>query len=221
MIDYINYGKKIQKEPQNTPNIKIPNQLGWMEYKLNTQEMDYIWKCINMKQEKMNKFLAGNIDSSFVLEDKNDWFFNNTLTYLINACEKSFGPQAGKVPVRGDNIDSLSYKLSTWWVNYQKQYEFNPSHNHTGVYSFVIWLKIPYEWEEQNKDNIANSKVKGAFTFQYINILGEMVSTSYKLGKKYEGTMLFFPSGLHHSVYPFYNCEEDRISVSGNILLKV
>ena len=32
-----------------------------------------------------------------------------------------------------------------------------------------------------------------------------------------EGTILFFPSQLQHTVYPFYNCEEDRISISGNI----
>ena len=39
----------------------------------------------------------------------------------------------------------------------------------------------------------------------------------YKLGKEYEGKMLFFPSKLLHQVYPFYNCDEDRISISGNI----
>ena len=31
--------------------------------------------------------------------------------------------------------------------------------------------------------------------------------------------MLFFPSKLNHQVYPFLNCEEERISISGNILL--
>ena len=33
-----------------------------------------------------------------------------------------------------------------------------------------------------------------------------------------EGTMLFFPSQLDHQVYPFYDCDEERISVSGNII---
>jgi len=32
-----------------------------------------------------------------------------------------------------------------------------------------------------------------------------------------EGTMLFFPAKLNHIVYPFYDCEEDRVSISGNI----
>ena len=34
-----------------------------------------------------------------------------------------------------------------------------------------------------------------------------------------EGTMLFFPAMLKHQVYPFYNSDEDRISISGNISL--
>ena len=29
--------------------------------------------------------------------------------------------------------------------------------------------------------------------------------------------MLFFPAKLHHIVYPYYNCDEDRITISGNI----
>ena len=34
-----------------------------------------------------------------------------------------------------------------------------------------------------------------------------------------EGTLLFFPSPLYHSVHPYFDCDEERISVSGNIRL--
>ena len=40
---------------------------------------------------------------------------------------------------------------------------------------------------------------------------------SYHLSPKDEGIMLFFPSTLYHMVHPFYDCDEERISVSGNI----
>ena len=36
-----------------------------------------------------------------------------------------------------------------------------------------------------------------------------------------EGKMLFFSSKYHHCVYPFYLSDEERISVSGNIGLKL
>ena len=122
----------------------------------------------------------------------------------------------------GKNIPTNTkhpYKLDNWWVNYQKQHEFNPSHGHQGVYSFVIWLKIPTEHAEQNKDNITNTPVRSAFQFHYQNILGELDTFDYELGKNHEGKMHFFPSKLFHEVYPFYDCDEDRISISGNIFI--
>ena len=36
-----------------------PETLGWLEYKLNPQEMDYIWRCIKNKKESYNDQLAG------------------------------------------------------------------------------------------------------------------------------------------------------------------
>ena len=106
------------------------------------------------------------------------------------------------------------------WVNYQKQYEFNPLHDHTGIYSFVIWLQIPTEYKDQRELLIAkntNSPVISNFCFNYQNILGGSGEYVYEMSKEMEGTILFFPSQLQHTVYPFYDCEEDRISVSGNI----
>ena len=202
MIDYLNYGKK---EQWNTPKIKIPKGQGWLEYRLNQTELDYVWSCVNDREVKKNNWshnLAGNIDSSFKLEDKNNWFFDNTLTPLINFYENSFGNDRIKVPLNME-YDILP-TLDEWWVNYQKQYEFNPPHNHDGIYSFVIWLKIPYDFEEQNKDNMANSKMKGAFSFRFIDLFGSTGCSIYELNKGFEGTMLFFPSKLTHEVFPFY-----------------
>ena len=42
---------------------------------------------------------------------------------------------------------------------------------------------------------------------------------AYHLSSEDEGTMLLFPAQLNHQVYPFFDCNEDRISVSGNIAL--
>jgi len=32
-----------------------------------------------------------------------------------------------------------------------------------------------------------------------------------------EGKMLFFPAQMKHAVHPFYECDEDRVSISGNL----
>lgn len=205
--------QNLPEEQRRCEWISPPN-LGWLQYSLADKEIDYLWNCIGeSNKEKVNAHLAGNINSSFPLYDKNDWFFNHTLRPLIRTYGEQFEDIGNIIPT----IHLHPYVLSRWWVNYQKQHDFNPIHDHGGIYSFVIWLKIPVEFDDQNKDNITNSPQRSAFQFHYQNILGQPKDFDYHLGKDYEGVMLFFPSKLRHQVYPFYNCDEDRISLSGNI----
>ena len=193
----------------------VPPNLGWLRYSLDDKEIDYLWNCIDNKKQYYKDQLAGNISSSFKLEDENAWFFNQTLHPLI----KIYAHEFTNLGVHTPTVNVHPYTLGSWWVNYQKQHDFNPPHDHTGVYSFVIWLKIPTEHAEQNKDNITNTPVRSAFQFHYQNILGALDTFDYELGKNHEGKMLFFPSKLFHEVYPFYDCDEDRISISGNIFI--
>ena len=119
----------------------------------------------------------------------------------------------------------LPIGLESVWINYQKKHEFNPIHDHTGVYSFVIWVKIPTEYEHQHALSIAKGvnpfggAVTGDFVFNYTNIIGKQSSFIFNMGEYVEGRMILFPSDLRHCVYPFYDCDEERVSISGNICL--
>ena len=53
----------------------------------------------------------------------------------------------------------------------------------------------------------------------YIDSLGRPHEYGYRLSEEDAGVLLLFPSQLLHTVYPFYDCDEDRISVSGNITI--
>ena len=198
-----------------------PPNGGWLENRLDSNEIDYVWERVKEKESsyKSNKpLLAGDIHESKLLEDPDNWFFNNVLLKCCGAYSDVYRNMGNTIPIPEGNY---SYYMREWWVNYQKQTEFNPSHTHTGVYSFVIWLKIPTEHEEQNKDNISNMKLRSSFQFSYTDILGKLSQYDYDLNKSWEGIMLFFPSQLQHKVYPFYNCDDYRITISGNILCKV
>ena len=195
-----------------------PKVLGWLEKKLSDKEMEYLWKCIDDKKQSYKKQLAGQINASNSLNDRSDWFFHNTIKPLLVKYKNEFGNLGSDVPVNQRH----PYFLSGFWVNYQKQNEFNPVHSHDGVYSFVIWMKIPTKHFEQNKNPISlksNTHLISSFQFQFLDILGQTCKYTYEMNPEMEGTMLFFPSKLSHVVYPFYNCEEDRISISGNISL--
>ena len=191
-----------------------PPNLGWIEYKLDTQEMDYIWKCIDNKKHKIST--GGTYD----LMDRGKWFWSNTLGPIILEYEKVFGSKySQQVPTTCRH----PLTLERWWVNYQKQNQFNPDHDHSGLYSFVIWMKIPYEYNQQRQLPIAQHAGNGEeisnFEFHYINTLGTLTSHIYQMRPEREGTLLFFPAKLNHEVYPFYNCDEERITVSGNVVL--
>ena len=196
-----------------------PPNYGVLEKNLSDKEMNFLWRCIDNRGQSNKGKLAGQIYESSLLSDRGDWFYINTLKPLMKIYEESFIRNPGyKIPTNQFH----PYYLESFWVNFQKQNEFNPIHNHNGVYSFVIWMKIPTKHNEQNKNPIAsraNGEKISVFEFLYSNILGEHESTGIEMNPDMEGTMLFFPSALLHGVYPFYNCDEDRISVSGNIKL--
>tara|TARA_B100000131_G_C17922897_1_gene535068 strand:- start:33 stop:773 length:741 start_codon:yes stop_codon:yes gene_type:complete len=192
-----------------------PIRQGWLEYKLSQQELQYVWERIKNKKQNNSNELAGNAIDSYVLSDENNWFFLNTLCPLMDIYGNTYANLGNQVPV----VKPYPYFLARWWVNFQKQNTFNPLHFHDGVYSFVIWMKIPIEFRDQNKDNSTNTPRKSAFCFRFTDMMGMIQSYTYQLGKGDEATLLFFPSKLQHTVYPFYNCDEDRITVSGNISL--
>ena len=194
-----------------------PSNIGWLQIKLNDDEMKHLWNCCAEHKGDAKPNLAGNIDNSQDIIDKDNWFWNNVLLGCLNSYAKDFGNVGDKYPTSIPH----PYFLSSFWVNYQKETEFNPLHQHTNaIYSFVIWMKIPTNYEDQKQLKIAsnaNSESISNFSFNYLDILGNNRGYIYKMSPNMEGTMLFFPSNLQHQVFPFYNCKDDRISISGNI----
>tara|TARA_B100001059_G_scaffold37275_1_gene30199 strand:- start:710 stop:1345 length:636 start_codon:yes stop_codon:yes gene_type:complete len=209
--------KEIEWDPLELPNLPI------YKTKLPENVMDYLWQRIDIAK-KENKIvtnkLAGNISSSLELTD-DGFFANNVLIpiskHMVDSNLAAFGPQLHR--------DSLSPTLDLiWWVNFQKQLEFNPQHNHAGILSFVIWMQIPTDWREQHtipSAKASNSPAASDFQFTYTDIVGNIDVCPIHMDKSVEGSMVIFPAHLNHSVHPFYDCDEERISIAGNVLWTV
>jgi hypothetical protein len=106
------------------------------------------------------------------------------------------------------------------WVNFQKKGDFNPIHNHPGLFSFVIWVKIPYELDEElSLYHKSASPSASLFSFHYVNSAGELEDQDLRINKSWEWKMILFPSKINHSVNPFFTSNEYRISVSGNVFI--
>lgn len=200
---------------------RSPRVHGWLESKLPQVAMDHLWDCVKTARgERWNSHLAGHINASYQIEDKNQWFWTNIIQELITEYGKQFNHEHARVSVKRPELESY---LDILWVNYSKQHEFNPFHDHDGTYSFVVWMKIPTYHEQQNSlDNVKDrhNSLNSTFQFQYSNTLGDITTSTYPMNPDMEGTMLFFPARLQHCVHPFYNCDEHRISIAGNVALR-
>ena len=110
------------------------------------------------------------------------------------------------------SIDILNKKCDIFvdkpWMNLQRKYEYIPNHIHEGILSYNIFLKIPYA----EKDSKFNS-----FEFAFTNVCGQPQHHSMNITEKDEGVVFLFPSQLTHCVYPFYDTDKLRISITGNI----
>jgi hypothetical protein len=206
----------------------VKRHLPWLDVRLTQEAVEYLWDSINNSQYKdAGLALAGNISKSKFIKDKDNWFYENALKQPLEYLyfRDSWINYFESVVTASKPIPD--FYLKDFWVNFQKQNEFNPPHTHAELYSFVVFMKIPTHWKEQHALPIsANSGAPSASNFQFL--LGDREGRSegsghvthfpFFLSPEDEGRMLFFPAWLSHQVFPFYECEEERITVSGNIM---
>ena len=178
---------------------------------------------LNDDQEYNHK-LAGNIEHEYSLHTNQNLV--NYLTGLYTPLIKYHNDLVGYENTLTFNSEDSNLILHNLWVNFQRKHEFNPIHNHGGVLSFVIWLQIPYNIEDEMKRTASkksNTNVPGNFFFSYLNPnnLGGIQTANLPVDKTWEYKTALFPSSLLHGVYPFYTSDEYRISVSGNFVYDI
>jgi len=202
--------------PRHFPNI------GVVEAQLPDDVVKNIWKVIKKarkKPEDMKGELAGNISSSIKLDGDAPLlkeFVGELLPKFIDSHINSYG-----APWRATMKEGEGFNLESLWVNFQKKHEFNPPHDHSGVFSFVIWMQIPTSYAEQKKlpicaESNADNHISN-FAFSYTNTMGRVSTFAYNMEKQAEGYMVMFPSQMLHQVFPFYENDGERISISGNV----
>ena len=196
------------------PNIPI------YQAKLPQEVMDVLWGYVDKAKRNVNHLLAGNISQSLELEDERSWFFRSIVGPIadryISGLEQGGIRWIQNASARKE--DKIT--MNRFWVNFQNKHEFNPVHDHSGLVSFVIWMKIPTHWKDQHALPFvanANNKCASDFHFHYSDMLGNHQGFQVKMAEYQEGWIMVFPAKLRHQVYPFYESDEQRVSISGNI----
>ena len=176
------------------------------------QIQDECFDCYH--NEIMVSGLSGKGVAHHYYLDKSEGVVQTFASNMAKYYEKSFNYLATQKI--NENIPELV--AGRPWINIQKKHEYMPNHTHDGLLSYVIWVKIPYEVENELDESGKN--YSSCFEFTYNNIIGTIATDKLLIRKEHEGTILMFPSKLQHCVYPFYSSDDVRISISGNIFFK-
>ena len=92
-------------------------------------------------KEDFTKKLAGQLHKEVGFRDKSilvPWLAN-----YIGVYDKAHEAFMNKKPKF-----KTEYVVLALWINYLKQFDFNPPHDHDGKLSFVIYCQIPDELKE-------------------------------------------------------------------------
>ena len=166
------------------------------------------------KTRSMNHRLAGHLAEQYECDP------TEKLSELMRALSQTFVDKADWESWKfADDVyleNDLPFALKSYWINYSKKGDYQPTHNHTGAFSFVIWTKIPYDLQEELDVYKSNGNVGAQFAFQHLDAKGRIRQRAVDA---IEWTGCLFPSWLMHVVYPFQTTDEYRISLSGNVFL--
>lgn len=212
-----------------TGSIHPLNGLGYISAKVPADllekiqhEVDFISRHRDIAR-KYNDTLVGQIEHEYELT-KSKRFLEPYLEQLAKVFDEKYPSHLKSEITPFNQKGQPRLRLERLWVNFQKKHEYNPPHNHSGLYSFVIWLKIPYNLDDEL--NLPNSKAasrpyNSVFTFYYVEPLGNIAEHVIMVDKDHEGIIALFPARMQHSVNPFYTSDEERISISGNIYIDI
>jgi len=191
-----------------------------------TKELIEEGRKLTLKEDDYSSNLAGNLKygNSYIYKEEYtikvepylksyvEKFFNGIIHQVgdDNMVKNLLAVQHDRKQVRPGNI-----KLDSLWINFSKKHDFNPSHTHTGVLSFVIFCKVPKEIFEVQASS--NTKKAGELVFQCGEPITKLMGCDYPV-RPYENLMFIFPNRLRHFV-PAYWVDAERISVSGNFIV--
>jgi len=157
--------------------------------------------------------LAGHIKDERGLKPPS--YFSNYICKLIFDNPKT-NFHLSKIHFLNKNLPIIVDEL---WINFQKKHEFNPLHIHSGIFSFIIFMKIPYNLIDEDRffPNMKDDPKTSRLCFIVCKPDGGIRDITCNVDESYLHKMLIFPANYGHLVYPFFTSDEERITISGNI----
>ena len=175
------------------------------------QEIDEIYE---RQDHPYNNGLVGQIGNEQGLKKLSK---NEDFNLFLKALRRAYDDNFDDVTSHHVGLVDEVKQVKDYWVNFQTKGEYNPPHFHTGCYSFVIWVKIPYDLQKELKV-FENSKDTSHSCFNFMFQRGRfMVNEALYIDQSYEWEIVLFPAYRTHFVNPFTTCDGTRVSIAGNL----
>tara|TARA_B100000287_G_C20575438_1_gene758253 strand:+ start:218 stop:982 length:765 start_codon:yes stop_codon:yes gene_type:complete len=201
----------------NAEYTMLPN-IGIGIFKLSEDTINHVTSIVDKyKPDGLNVDPNGGVkdhNQQWLLYDDDHWFQNNVLTPAVQGYLDNFG-----IPMNNRSTHQHCFTFQRWWANESSAGEYQALHNHDSVFSFVIWLEIPFDADKEQSVKGTFHPEAGDYVLTYTDIIGRIRKVNKKLDKNCEGQMFIFPSDLYHVVYPHFLTKNRRRSVAGDIAL--
>ncbi len=188
---------------------------GFLLGKTDPRVLDVLNQEVNAIKSDFSKGLAWNHELAGQI--KNEYF----LTKSFEVLEPYFVGIAHHYNRQFFGMDnSEAWELLDLCVNFQAKHEYNPPHTHTGLLSFTLWLRVPFNMEDEMQavqSRQTTNACAANFAFIYNQADGKIAMENIPVDKRFEGVICIFPANIHHTVYPFTTSDEFRVSIAGNL----
>jgi hypothetical protein len=192
-----------------------------------TKELIEEGRKLTKEEDDYNHKLAGNLKYGRSYHYKEDYLLK-VEPYLKTYVERFFNTLYSQYGQNYEEVKKLleiqhdrrqcrngNVRLDTLWINFSQKHDFNPTHTHSGILSFVIFCKVPEEIFKVQADS--NTKHAGQIVFTNGEPISPLQGGAFPV-QPYENLMFVFPNALSHHVPPYW-VDEERISVSGNFVV--
>ena len=176
-------------------------------------DLDHIEKIKALCLKDKNKFyrnnLAGHIKDEYRIDHVN---LQILLQEAMDDFRKSF--------TAFYKIEAPEIYIYNAWVNFMKPGDFNPPHTHAGDFSSVLFISMPQELLDENKEHNSqhiNSAGPGSISF-FAGVGGGMSNWRQDFTPD-AGELFMFPADLMHMVYP-YKSNVERVTVAFNMRIE-
>lgn len=178
----------------------------------------------NENAEKANNILVGQLSKEYHLKKCIPLLESLLLPNIMlhDSYTKHISKAKNVFPLADENNYELF--LGDCWVNFQEKNEWQPMHDHRGVYSFIIFVDIPYDYHKElnsGPGKKSNNKMSGQVTLHHADVYNGFSTIKLETDKQKNGTVIVFPADTIHSVNPFFSVDATRITISGNFYLRL